>query len=641
MASLPFGFPARGGNANQTLFPQQQVAAASSSRSNPDDDALIDALEQVLSAAENRKIQASSPAACREGAAPIQGSSGGPLNAQELSILTLLCTKIENDKKTNSNTPGAPIGFGAVDGDLLSTLTEFLEKHVNQAVGVDLIQEAIAVIHKHQKVDQVRNVSHEQKYDINLYNREFIRSSSILFCSPSQWIRNGGIGHDRIAALRMGLEAASILLFIVTSPGVEMRVVSEDAIEATFTLLRHHLSKNVIPALNNSGHLLAAQIAEEEKGITSPRSKRRKRSSGGGEGNNAVARELKKIYKYIVSMMDLHLQLMERVEVAVQDLFVDDQHIITVTSGAMAALEIEALVSSQSPAHRLQLATIGLVTAVFRKFPMHRSSIIEDMFPLMLKVPMHKRTMRTFPVPYASCPSPQSTQTLNTTLFSEMLTNGNPPTYIQMMTALLLSLIQSTVARPTFAAPKTTNHHNNNNEGGDAEGDNGADEAEEEEGPRMQFVSGLRGCQAIADMFAVQLLQRCSRKGEDGGASEFRPILVNLVEDLLLVIMVPEFPAAQMVLLSFANVLSRDLVKTSQVSSTNSDKVVESTYINTAFDTLGRICSAYAKILAAQRQREFRTTAVAVPDERKYVRCYCKRNEWTDTLMVSLYCYIF
>jgi cohesin loading factor subunit SCC2 len=235
--------------------------------------------------------------------------------------------------------------------------------------------------------------------------------------------------------------------------------------------------------------------------------------------------------------------------------------------------------------------------------------------------------MRTFHVRYTSCPAPQSTQTLNASLFSETLANGHPPHYIQMMTPLLLSLIQSAITRPTFAAPSNPNN-NNTQEDGDDDASDGVDKEE----PQMQFVSGLRGCQAIADTFALQLLQRCSRKGEDGGASEFRPILVNLVEDLLLVLMVPEYPAAQMVLLSCANVLSRDVINASQDSG---DKVVESTYINTAFDTLGRICSAYAKILAAQRQREFPTTAIQVSGDRKHVRCYCKRNEWTDTLMVS------
>lgn len=406
---------------------------------------------------------------------------------------------------------------------------------------------------------------------------------------------------------------------------MENRVASEDAIATSFLLLRHNLSKNVLPALNNSGHLLAAEAAEEEKGTTSPR-KRRKRTSGGGE-NNPVVRDLKKVYKHILNLMDLHLQLMERCDAALQTLFVDDQQILTLTSGALIALEIESSTSSQSPAHALQIATIRLVTAVFRKFPMHRGSIMDELFPLMLKIPSHKRNMRTFPVRFSSSPGPKRTQELTTALFSEMLANGRQPHYIQMMTALILSIIGSCITRPSFAAPDRST---GNRDDIDSEGD-----VSKESQPRTKFVSGLRISQSVADMCAIQLLQRCSRKGEDGGASEFRPILVNLVEDLLLILMIPEYPAAQMLLMSCTNVLSRDVLIASQATNTNTDKVVESTYINTAFDTLGRICAAYAKILAAQRQREFPTTTIMVPEDRRLVRCYCKENEWTDTLMVS------
>jgi cohesin loading factor subunit SCC2 len=429
-------------------------------------------------------------------------------------------------------------------------------------------------------------------------------------------------------ALRLGLEAASILLFIVTSPGVELRVVSEDAIDSSFTLLRHHLSKNVIPALNNSGHLLATQAMEEETGIASPR-KRKRKSTGGGEGN-AVVRELKKVYRHIVSMMELHLILMDRVETAAKTVFLDDQQILTVTSAAMDALEIEAALSSQNAANRLQMATIGLVTAVFRKFPMHRGSIIEDIFPLMLKIPTSKRSMRAYSVRYNSCPSPQSTQNLTTSLFSNMLTNGQEPHYIQMITALILSLIQSCVVRPTFISSSEANNKNDESE------DEESHQANNNDQYPTKLASGLRGCQVIADAFAIQMLQRCSRKGEDGGASEFRPVLCNLVEDLLLVLMIPEYAAAQMLLLSCTHVLSRDIIIASQISNNpNSENTIESTYVNTAFDTLGRICSAYAKVIASQREQKFQTEVTVVPDNRKHLRCYCKRNDWTDTLMLD------
>lgn len=446
-----------------------------------------------------------------------------------------------------------------------------------------------------------------------------------------QWIRPGATGYDRILALRLGLEAASILLFIITNPGVELRVVSEDAIEAAFTLLRHNLSKNIIPALNNSGHLLAAQAKDEAKGISSPRKRRRSATSALGGNATAVVRDLKKVYKPIVDAMHLHLQLMERIELVVHKISLDDQLIVTLTSGALEALEIEAAVASQNrgsnPVYLLQTATISIVTGVFRKFPVHRTSIIEDLFPLMLRIPSHKRTMRIYHVRYTSCPAPQSTRALITSLFSNMLSNGEQPHRIQMFSAMLLSLIQSCVVRPTYESDQ---QQNNNNNGADAE----------QQSP-TRFVSGLKDSQAIADMFAIQFLKRCARKGEDGGASEFRPVLSNLIEDLLLVMMIPEYPAAQMLLQSFTIVMSRDVIQASQKMSTTSsggvEKEYESTYINTCFDSIGRIASAYAVLAKAKREKEFTTTITVAPQDsnRKHVRCYCKQNDKTDTLMID------
>lgn len=461
-------------------------------------------------------------------------------------------------------------------------------------------------------------------------------------------MRNGATGNNRVTALRLGLEAASILLFIVASPDVETRVVSEDAIEASFMLLRHHLMKNIIPALNNTGHLLASQAKDVEKGIASPRSNKRQRRSSGGEGN-AVARELKKIYKPILNMMPYHLTLMERIEKAVQTLYLDDQQILALTSGAVKALEIEANFSSQNPANQLQYATISLVTAAFRKFPMHRSSMLEDLFPIMLQLPTSKKSMRTYHVRYSSCPSPDSTRLLNTELFSSSPTNGPLPHSIQMITALILAFVQCCVVRPTLSDPNANNANMaNQNDGddaldGDYDDDNGVNNGNspQKNGNKNLLLSGLRGCQAVADAFANQLLVRCSRKGEDGGASEFRPILTNLMEDLLLVLMIPEYHAAQTILLSLTHGLSRDIIIASQASTSSSssnnssDTVVESTYVNTAFDTLGRICAAYAKLLAVHRSKELHTTVEVVPEDENVLRCYCKRNDLTTCLMID------
>ena len=74
----------------------------------------------------------------------------------------------------------------------------------------------------------------------------------------------------------MGLEAASILLFIMTSPGIDRRVVNEEAIDACNVLFRNHLAKNILPSINNVGHIV-------NKAAENTPSKKRRRSSTGSE----------------------------------------------------------------------------------------------------------------------------------------------------------------------------------------------------------------------------------------------------------------------------------------------------------------------------------------------------------------------
>ena len=74
--------------------------------------------------------------ACTEGhespskAAP----AGGPLTRQELAELSLLCSSTEEE------------GFAAVEGDQLLALLELLDRHINHAVSVNLIPQALEVL---------------------------------------------------------------------------------------------------------------------------------------------------------------------------------------------------------------------------------------------------------------------------------------------------------------------------------------------------------------------------------------------------------------------------------------------------------------------------------------------------------------
>lgn len=438
-----------------------------------------------------------------------------------------------------------------------------------------------------------------------------------------QWFTSGE-GKDKVAALRGGLEAAAIILFIVNSPGIDRRAVSEDAIEASITLMRHHLSKHLVPALNQTGHFTVAQAKTTKQDISESPNKKRRRSVGvGSPASSVAAKDLKKVHKHITGTINLQLVLMDRLENLLQSLPLDDQQVLLLTNGTLPAFEIDCSATQAGgkdvpPTRQLQTASIAVLTVAFRKYHMHRGIILEDLFPIMLHLPTGKRSLRAFPVRYSSSPS-SSLEALNAKLVGPLLSNGMQPHFIQMMTSLVLSLVQACVVRPTNVLT------NSSNEG-------------EEQQTVGKLQSGLRSCQGVADSFVTELLKRCNRS-KAGGAGEYRPILANLVEDLLLVMVIPEYPAAELILMALQRRLNQDLTIASPIfRKKNQQLQPEATYLNAAFDVMGKICAVQARILAAARDKPIHMTT-AVPMSNKssgevYVECFCK-DKHDDVLLIQ------
>lgn len=443
------------------------------------------------------------------------------------------------------------------------------------------------------------------------------------FRSPynlSQWLRgssgssNAGPGTKRVAVVKNGLESAAILLSIMTAPGIDRRITSEDCIEECISLFRNHLLKNIIPATTNTGHLQANSHAKTDP---SP-AKKLKKSPAKGNVEQRLIRSLKDVYKPILSSSDLFLALMERMDLLVQSVPLDDRPVLTLATTALSVFSMEPPSSSQQAeaglCHLLHVASIGLITTIFQTYPKHRIILIEDLFPLVLKLPSSKKSIRTFCVHASSEGS-----TVKRTLFASGSVQQDQQC-IQAFSALLLSLVQCCVEMPSFEAVEHSGGANSE---------------------LPQLKSGLGQCQLVCNFFASQLLLRCAKKGEDGGASEYRPILGNLVDDLLSLLLSPEYPGAGMLLLTISRILSNDVVKASSFAtakSSNTSQHVESTYLATAFDVLGKIGATSARILAAYKAKPLK---VSKGDNKPVQRdvsensCHCGRTGLVHSFMVS------
>jgi len=452
------------------------------------------------------------------------------------------------------------LGFSDVDPNTTGQLVEALQALAALASSVDWVGEGLKVVQQ-------------------------VQTGETL----DSWLQVEG--KALMERLSMGLEAASIVLFIMNSPGIDRSVISEDAIEACIVLFRHHLSKNVLPAINQVGH-----IASTPKTPTTS-AKKRRRNVDSHEAD--ASKEMKKVYRPIYKTIGFLVQIVERLETLVQKVPLDDQPLLMISSGALFSLEFDPVLQADiSLTHQLHEASVGVITAIFRKYPRHRHILLEDLFPVMLKLPTYKKSMRTFAVHSSAILFPTSLQRLCQTLVPNIESGS-----IQTMTVLILSLIQSAVVRPLLLDEQ----HNHPQQLEHQEQQPNSESREQ--------TSGLAQCQSVCDVFVAHLLRKCAKKGEDGGASEFRPILANLIDDLLLILLVPEYPAAEMLLTSIANGICRELLQLSQA------KTVETTHVNTILDALSKICAAQARILRFHRERPVRN--------KPSTECYCQKMDGT------------
>ncbi len=409
--------------------------------------------------------------------------------------------------------------------------------------------------------------------------------------------------------LKSGLDAASIVLSIASSPGVDPRALNGDSIEAAITLARLHLNKNLIPTLNRTGHLTPMK---ENSSPSSP-TKKRRRSTGEDDYVLPPINDLSNVYRCLLSTVNAEEVLLERLEQLVHTIPLDDQQILMLTSGLLPALEINCNANSAnngSAGQRLQLCMISIVTAAFRRYPAHRDTILEDIYPILLRLPTGKRSLRSYPLRYSSFSSATALQELNKTVVGSIILKSQAPSHIQVFTALLLSMVQACVKRPAYSIAEEGTEIQNNG-----------------------FLSGLTDAKKIIESFIDNLIKRCGRT-KDGGV-EFRPVLTHLTEDLLMVLLIPEFPASA----SFLDLLTRRLlVDLNSASSFTPSKTPspESTFLTVASDCLGKIFAVEARILAIQSARPLEIKQPSsLPESDVSISCYCDCKAQRDVLIIG------
>ncbi|CAH1242792.1 NIPBL [Branchiostoma lanceolatum] len=158
----------------------------------------------------------------------------------------------------------------------------------------------------------------------------------------------------------------------------------------------------------------------------------------------------------------------------------------------------------------LQLSALKLVMAVFSRYDKHRQLILEDIFASLAKLPSSKRNLRSYRL--------------------------NSEDNIQMVTALVLSLIQCVVTLPE------PEHEDSNRDPEKTKEDKKSQESKMDDD--VLIASSYETAMRTAQNFLSIFLKKCTSKEDE----DYRPLFENFVQDLLATVNKPEWPAAELLL---------------------------------------------------------------------------------------------
>uniref|UniRef100_A0A3Q2QX81 Nipped-B protein n=1 Tax=Fundulus heteroclitus TaxID=8078 RepID=A0A3Q2QX81_FUNHE len=311
-------------------------------------------------------------------------------------------------------------------------------------------------------------------------------------------------------------DACLTALNIMTSPHMPKAVYIEDVIERVLQFTKFHLQNTLYPQYDRS-------YRADRLGGASHTSKSKRTKSSGHKQKVVVA-----LYNKVCDIISAISELLE-----IQ--LLTDTTILQVSSLGITPFFVENV-------NELQLCAISIVTAVFSRYEKHRQLILEEIFTSLARLPTSKRGLRNF--------------RLNTS------DSDGPPLYIQMVSALVLQLIQCVV---NFPSAKETD-----------------EEPKKKVDKDVLISNSYETAMRTGQNFLSVFLKKCgSKQGED----DYRPLFENFVHDLLSAVNKPEWPAAELLL----SLLGRLLVHQF------SNKQTEMALRVASLDYLGTVASSLRK----------------------------------------------
>ncbi|XP_018654847.1 putative nipped-b-like protein (delangin) (scc2 homolog) [Schistosoma mansoni] len=319
-------------------------------------------------------------------------------------------------------------------------------------------------------------------------------------------------------------------LLLMTSKDMPREVYVEDVIERTVYSVRFQLFNCIFPEFDPA-YRVENTAKENQSSIKSRRARERD------------AQKPKSIIHLYHKLVEIVSNLSKLVKIQ----RLTDSLVLTLSSVGVSVFFVENV-------SELQLAALELVTAIFAQYETHRKLIMEEILASLSRLPSSKKNLRSYRL--------------------------NSEDSIQMLTALALLLVQSVISLPD---PSPLNSEQNTNvfyqsSNVSVSTDGGLVQKADDE---VTIINSYHNALRTAHTFLLVFLRKSTMKGED----DYRIIFENFVNDLLLAVNKPEWPASEVMLSLLGSLLVQQF---NNKALDQSVRVASVDYLGTVASTLRR-----------------------------------------------------
>ncbi|KAI8434987.1 hypothetical protein MSG28_003433 [Choristoneura fumiferana] len=282
-------------------------------------------------------------------------------------------------------------------------------------------------------------------------------------------------------------------LYIMTSPSMPKRIFLEDVIDRIIMFIKFQLN-NTIYCVYDPVYSIQTTSKKKVDG-------RKRRGGGAGNatrrGAGGSTRATRELYTHAHECVTLLAELLAAHQLT-------DTTVLHASTVGVSPFFVENI-------SELQLSALKLVTTIFTKYEQHRRLLLEDILASIARIPSSKHNLRSFQL--------------------------SSDQHIQMLTALVLQLVQCVVTLPETLC-KSQDKDKNKDKQSTEHDKKSADKD-------LVIISKYEAAISVGGTFLTSFLNKCRSRNEE---VDFRPLFENFVHDLLTTVNKPEWPATELLL---------------------------------------------------------------------------------------------